>query len=143
MATLTGASAIITLTVPGIYNSPVQLQGFAADDVFDADAQEITETSMGVDGILSGGFVHVAVKQTFAIQSDSDSNRFFETWANQQRVAVEAFTANGTANIVATGKTYTMTKGFLSTHTTLPSVKKLLVARKYTITWQRIVPSPN
>ncbi|HEX2753721.1 MAG TPA: hypothetical protein VHP34_11575 [Alphaproteobacteria bacterium] len=143
MATLTGASAIITLTVPGIFNAPVQLQGFAADDVFDTDAQEITEISMGVDGILSGGYVFVPVKQTFTLQADSASNFFFETWAQQQRIGVEAFVANGNTNIVATGKTYTMTRGFLTTHTTVPSVKKLLAPRKYTVTWNRIVPSPN
>lgn len=143
MATLTGASCILTLAVPGLFNSPVLIQGFAADDVFSTDDQEIAETTMGVDGILSGGFVHVAVKQTIALQSDSPSIAFFETWAAQQRVALDTYTANGTANIVSTARSYVMTKGFLSTVKSVPDVKKLLQPRRFAITWQNIRSVPN
>ena len=143
MATLTGASCILTISVPGLFNSPVTLQGFAADDVFSTDDQEVAETSMGVDGILSGGFVHVPIKQTIALQADSASNAIFETWAAQQKAALDTYTANGTANIVSTGRSYVMTKGFLSTIKTVPDVKKLLQPRRFVITWQSIRSVPN
>jgi hypothetical protein len=143
MATLTGASCIITIAIPGLFNSPVQLQGFAADDVFDADTQEIAETSMGVDGILSGGFVHVPVKQTIALQADSASNLIFETWAAQQKATLDTYTANGTSNIKSTGRSYVMNKGFLTSFPSIPAVKKLLQPRRYTITWESIRATPN
>lgn len=143
MASLTGASAIITFAIPGLFNTPVQIQGFAADDVFDADVQEIAETSMGVDGLLSGGYVNVPVKQTIALQADSPSIPFFENWAAQQARAVDVYTADGRCNIVATGRTYIMTRGFLTSYATMPAVKKLLQPRRFTVTWQSVRPAPN
>ena len=53
--TITGASAVIMLSVPGLFSTPQQLQGFATDDIFDTAAIASAETLMGVDGNLSGG----------------------------------------------------------------------------------------
>ena len=56
MADITSNNAIIALTCPGIYPVPVFLEGFAADDIYDADSIVVGETSMGADGQLSAGF---------------------------------------------------------------------------------------
>ena len=84
MSTLTAANAVITLTVPFLFPTPVQLQGFSADNIYDMDNVDQIETAMGVDGILSGGFVFNPVNQTFVLQADSPSIAFFETWAATQ-----------------------------------------------------------
>ena len=55
--TITGSSAIVMLSIPGLFTQPQQLQGFDMDDVFDTDQIASVETKMGVDGRLSGGFV--------------------------------------------------------------------------------------
>ncbi|MGA1801484.1 phage tail fiber protein [Rhizobium sp. HT1-10] len=65
MASITSANAIITLTIPGLFNTPVQLQGFSADNIYESEVQEIAETSMGVDGKLSAGYVFNPINQTF------------------------------------------------------------------------------
>lgn len=141
--TLTGASAVITLSIQSLFPNPIQLQGFAADDVFDIDAIEIAETQMGVDGHLSAGYVNKEVKQTYSLMADSDSNDIFEAWAQQQRAQVDAFVANGRTNIRATGRTYIMTRGFLTSFQVAPSTGKLLKPRKYTITWESVNSTPN
>ena len=143
MATLTGASAIITIVIPQLFPTPVQLQGFAADDVYDMDSIEVAETLMGVDGRLSGGFVWKEIKQNFSLQADSASNALFENWYAAQVTGLDAFTAEGRTNIRATGQTYISTRGFLTTYTPAPSVGKLLKPRKYSVTWQNIQSVPN
>jgi hypothetical protein len=55
--TLTAADAILMMTVDTIYPAPFRIKGFAADDVTNMDAVDNAETSMGVDGRLSAGFV--------------------------------------------------------------------------------------
>ena len=62
--TLTMANAVITLVVPAIELGPFQLQRFAADDVFNTGELDVAETSMGVDGNLSAGFVFRGVEVT-------------------------------------------------------------------------------
>jgi hypothetical protein len=61
---ITAANAIFQLYIPAVFSAPQQLQGFAADDIFDTENQELVQTQMGVDGLLSGGFVFIETKQT-------------------------------------------------------------------------------
>lgn len=139
---LTGATTIITLTVPGIFTSPQQLQGFTADDVYDIDQQEIVETLMGVDGKQSGGFVIVAVKQNFTLQADSVSNDLFEQWASFMRQNRDAIPCSGYTSLKAIGKAYNSVNGFLTLFSPAPAVGKLIKPRKYTISWESIQAVP-
>ena len=85
---ITSANALIVLTVPGVLAVATQLQGFAADDVFDTDDVEMAATLMGVDGILSGGFVYSMVPWNIALQADSPSMPVFEAWDQAQQAVV-------------------------------------------------------
>jgi hypothetical protein len=143
MGTITSASAVITLTIPLIYPTPVQLQGFAADDIYDSDDVDITETSMGVDGILSGGMVFSPISQTFSFQADSQSVQIFETWAAQQIQGVEAYAANGRTTLRTVGRSYVSTTGWLQKGPRMPSAGKTLKPRKWTIIWQNVQSTPN
>jgi hypothetical protein len=143
MTSITSANAVVTLTVPGLFNQPLQLQQFAADDIFGTDAIEIAETSMGVDGYLTGGFVNVPTKQTYSLQADSPSNFIFDQWALQQKAVRDTFVANGLIVLTSLGMKYTMTRGFLTQYQSVPDAKKLLQPRKYVITWQSGVPAPT
>lgn len=143
MSTLTSANAVITLTINGLFSTPQQLQGFAADNIYDVDTQEIVETAMGVDGLLSGGFVFNPVNQTFTMQADSASNAIFEVWAATQAQIKDVLTANGRTTLPSLGKSYVMTKGFLSSLPPLPSAGKILQPRKYAIRWQSVLAIPN
>ncbi|TKB30520.1 MAG: hypothetical protein E5V67_27350, partial [Mesorhizobium sp.] len=113
MSTLTAANAVITLAVPNLFSTPVQLQGFATDNIYDMDSVDQVETAMGVDGILSGGFVYNPINQTFVLQADSPSIAFFETWAATQVQAKDVYTANGSTTLPSLGRSYISTKGFL------------------------------
>lgn len=142
MSTITSANAIVTLAVPLIFPVPVQLQGFSADDIYDADDVDLTEVSMGVDGILSGGMVFSAISQTFSFQADSPSVAIFETWAAQQLQNVDAFPANGRTTLPSLSRSYIHTKGFLQKGPRLPSAGKTLKPRKWTIVWNTVQSTP-
>lgn len=141
-STITAADAVIMLSVSGLFSAPQQLQGFAADNIYEIGDQTVTETLMGVDGRLSGGFVFNPVQQTFNIQADSDSNNLFETWANSQRANKTAYVANGTTLLSAIGTEYISTRGFLMSYPPLPSAAKVLQPRRYVIQWQSVLPVP-
>jgi hypothetical protein len=140
MASITGATSAISIIIPGVFPSPQQLQGFAADDVFEGDPIESNEVLMGVDGILSGGFVYVPIQQNFALQADSPSIYIFDNWWNYMQAAQDVFPANATIKLTVIGKTYTMTKGFLTNYKPIPDIKKLLQPQRFRITWQSVSP---
>lgn len=139
---LTAANATITLSVPGVFDSPQQLQGFSADDVFDIDQVKVIETSMGVDGILSGGFVFNEKVQNITLQSDSASCFLFDQWAQAQEAAMTPYTANGSTILTGLKTAFSLTKGFLTDYPPMPSAGKIIKPRKYTIRWQTIHPAP-
>lgn len=141
MGTITSANAVVILTVPGVIPG-VQLQGFAADDIYDLEQMEAVETSMGVDGILSGGFVYSAVKQTFSFQADSVSPLLFDAWYAAQRAAVEAIPCTMVVELPSIGVGYIQTTGWLKTKSPGPSAGKTLKPRKFTIEFESATPAP-
>lgn len=142
MASITGATTIVMLAIPGLFPVPQQLQGFAADDVFSTDSLESAEILMGVDGKMSAGFVFVPVKQNYIIQADSPSIFLFEQWWASQQQIRDLYRAEGIISLPAVGRKYSMNNGRLTTHHPIPDAKKLLQPRRFTITWESSLPAP-
>lgn len=142
MPSITSANAVVMIAVTDLFPIPVQLQGFAADDVFDTDTIDPAEVIMGVDGIMSAGFVFVPVKQNFALQADSKSNLIFEAWYLAQQTAREVFFGTGIVHIGSIKRSYVMTNGVLSGYKPIPDAKRVMQPRRFTITWESIVGAP-
>lgn len=140
---LTGATSVIMFTIPGVFPTPVQLQGFAADDVFDVDQVTIAETLMGVDGVLSGGFIYMEVKQTFALQADSASNAIFDQWRAAQIAGAITIQATATIALPDLQTKWSCAPGFLTIGNPIPAVKKLIQPRKFQVIWGQVSPSPS
>lgn len=140
---LTSANATILLKVTGLFNTPVQLQQFAADDIFGTEAINVGETVMGVDGHLSAGFVNNPTTQRYSLQADSPSNYFFDQIALQEKAQQTKFAINGVISLTSVGTKFTMTRGFLTLWQPLPDAKRILQPRQHTIVWQTAVPTPS
>lgn len=141
MGDITAANAVLTITVPLLFNTPQQIQGFAADDVYDFDEIENIETLMGVDGILSGGFTNKPQMQNMTLQSDSPSVPMFDTWQAQQQADNQPYPCDGVIVLPAIGKRFIQTNGFLTGYK-LTGAKKVLQPVRFRITWNRVVPVP-
>lgn len=143
MASITAANAVLMLAVPPLFPIPQQIQGFAADDVYDIPQIKSVEVMMGVDGILSGGFVFVQIPQEITLQADSLSNLFFDTWWTQMQAAQDVYVASGTIKLPGIATKFTQLTGYLTGYKPAPGAKRVLQPRKYEITWARIAPSPG
>ncbi|MGJ2639712.1 phage tail fiber protein [Salmonella enterica subsp. enterica serovar Paratyphi A] len=142
MSSITAANAIIMLTIPGLFPVPQRIQGFSADNIYDAAEQEVVETAMGVDGLLSGGFVFTPVEQIFSLQADSVSNFIFEQWTVARINNRDVFTANGQTTLTSVNRTYVSTKGYLVNKSPLPTAARILQPRRYMIRWERVTANP-
>lgn len=142
MGKITAADAVVTLSIATLFENPQQLQGFAADDVTDVPQIKSVETVMGVDGVLSAGFVFVPVLQTITLQADSLSNRVFDQWWQQMQSTKDVFIAQGVIRFPAIGSKFVQNDGYLTGYKPLPGAKKLLQPRTYEITWNSIVAQP-
>jgi hypothetical protein len=114
------------------------MKGYSADDAFDTDNVAPNEVLMGVDAILSGGYVPYPVKLKFVLQADSPSNYFMDAWRQAMDAARDAYPANATIVSPSVGKIWTFTKGFLTGAMPTPPGKKLYQPQPYEVTFQSI-----
>jgi hypothetical protein len=142
MGDITSANSAILVSIPQLFPIPQQLQGFAADDIFDIPAIESVETLMGVDGVLSAGFVFKPLPMEVTLQADSALNGFFDQWWTQMQATLSTFAANGVIRLPAISTKFTLSNGFLTSYKPTPAAKKLLQPRRYMITWNTIAPAP-
>jgi hypothetical protein len=140
---LTAANAIISLSQATLFPTPQQLQGFAADDVTDMEQAKILDHVMGVDGILSFGFVQVERMQNITLQGDSVSNGFFDTIMLQQLAAETAYPLSGVIILPAINLMFNCVNGALETYNPMPQVRRLIQPRRYRLVWNKVLPRPT
>ncbi len=141
--TITAANSVYLLSIPGLYSTPVLLQGYATDDAFATEAVDTSEVVKGVDGIMSAGFIPYLTKQTIMLQADSNSIEIFENWLAAMKQAREVIYGNATLSIPSLERKYAMTKGVLSNIQATPTAKKTMQARPFIITWDSVDPAPG
>jgi hypothetical protein len=139
---ITAANAVLTLAIPPLFTVPQQIQGFATDDVYDVPQIKSVEVMMGVDGILSFGFVYVAVPMEVTLQADSLSNQVFDIWWTSMQAAKDSYAANGLIKLPGISTKFTLTNGGLTGYKPAPGGKRVLQPRRFEITFQSIVPAP-
>lgn len=140
---LTAANATISLSQPILFPTPQVLQNFAADDITDIEAVRVLEHQMGVDGVLSFGFVWAERMQEITLKGDSVSNLFFDTINTQQEAAQDVYPLNGTILLPSAGLLFNLVNGGLETYKPMPAVRKILQPRRYRIVWGRVVAVPT
>lgn len=140
--TITSASAVFMLAVTGVFSTPQQLQGFGPDEVSDAEVLKSAEVQMGVDGVMSAGFVYVPVVQSVTLAASSASNALFDAWWAAMQTAAEAIFANGTITFKSVGTKWIGINGILTGYPIMPNAGKLLKPRKFEISWNQLIPAP-
>lgn len=140
---ITSANAIYTLTIPLIFPQGQQIQNFSTDEEFDTDALDAAEAMMGVDGILTAGFINVPVPQTITLMADSVSGFVFDQWFAYEKQNQTKAPAIGSIVLPDLNMQYTMPKGFLKTYPPIPSAGKTLKPRKFGIVWESIQVTPT
>lgn len=144
MGSVGAADVVLTLDIPGVLTGgPVQIQGFATDEAFDIPAIKSAEVMMGVDGILSAGFVFVPIPQQISLQADSASNDIFDAWWTQQQSTRATYQASGLIKMPQILTKYTLVQGTLTLYKPIPHAKRLLQPRNFEITWGGFAPAPS
>lgn len=138
MPTLTSANSIIILAVPNLLPVPTQLQGYAADEIFTSSAMDNKEISMGLDSIMSVGWVPVPFDQTYTLQANSASVVFFDAlWASEQQLR-DAYPIQGNITLPGLGRTYQLVSGTLRNYQPMANAGKILAPRPFMISWERV-----
>lgn len=139
---ITSANSTLLIGINNLFSVPQILQGFGSDDAYSIDVVEPVEAIMGVDGIMSSGWMPQIKMMHINLQADSASNTFFEAWYSAQEAAREVYTAFGVLTQPGVSRGYTLTNGVLTGYTPVADGKKVLGARKFSIKWQTALGAP-
>lgn len=142
MATITSANSTFSIAVTGLFPAPQLLQGYAADDAFSAEAIDMAEVVMGVDGQMSYGWVFNPTPMTVTLMPTSPSLAIFEAWTNLQKAQQEVYRCDGAIRLPAIGRSYVLKNGVLKNASQMPAVKKTLQPMTFQIVWERIISEP-
>jgi len=131
------------LGVTNLFAVPQQLQGFAQDDMYSMAAVDNKEIMIGVDGILSAGWIPQVKVLEVTLQADSSSNTFFESVYAAEEAAKSVFFFFGVISQPAVNKSYTLINGVMKNYTPLAAGKKTLQPRKFEIHFQTTIGVPT
>lgn len=139
---ITAANVGLVLAIDTIFPLPQQVQGFGPDDIYNVPSIKTVEVVIGVDGVLSAGFVFAMVPMTITLQADSESNALFDAWYNQMQAAEDVYEAQGQIRLPSISTRFVMTTGFLTGYVPVPPGKRTLGTRTYELTWNKVVSTP-
>lgn len=139
---ITSADAVYMLTAAGVYSAPQQLQEFGADRAFATEAADIVEAILGVDGVLSFGWLPRMFTQTIILQANSPSNLVFDTIvatgvANRQPIVLSA-----SIQFPGLGQQYNLDNGTIKSYPPINEAAKVLQPRTFGLVWGAISASP-
>lgn len=139
--TLTNANSVLTLTCSDLGIGPVQIQGFATDDMFDTPEVKPAEVMVGVDAKKSQGYVPFLVPFDFTLQADSTSIDIMDALQEAQEAVNETFEISVSLSAPGLGKLWTFQNGTLTSFKKTPVGKKTLGPQKYQITFEKMISS--
>jgi hypothetical protein len=140
-STITSANSVFTISVPGLFPVPQQLQGYSAERAWESGAVDISESQIGVDGRKTSGYIFALCTQTVSLQGDSPSKAIFTAIANAMRAAREVYYISGTIDLPSTGESFICTRGTLKSLKMLPDAAKVLQPMDFVIEWESIQPT--
>lgn len=139
-STLTVANSSIVVAIESLYPAGVALQGYAADNVFEAGEVQNAEVSMGIDGNMSSGYVFNPIPLTLTLQADSPSLRIFEEAWNRESAIRNKLTVGATITLPANGKRYTYKNGLIMSYKA-PAGQRILQPAVVQFQFARMEPS--
>lgn len=139
---ITSADSTFVISSADFALAATALEGYAADASFAMDTADTAETSLGVDGKLSAGWVPRTYNQTITLQADSPSQAVFDAIVGAQDVSRNVFRLNGVITLPGNQRSYTLTRGVLKNYKPMPDGQRTLQPITFTIEWERVLPVP-
>lgn len=140
--TITAADSTFVISSADFALAATILEGYAADAAFSMDNADTAETSLGVDGKLSAGWIPRSYNQTITLQPDSPSRPIFDALVGAQDASRTIYRLNGVINLPGNQYSYTMTRGVLKNYSAIPNAQKILQPMTFVIEWEKVIPVP-
>lgn len=128
--------------LPALAGAGINVQGYSSDDAFATEAVDIAETHIGVDGLMSAGYLPRLNKMSITLSPDSITLPVFNALVGVQDQIKELILLDGILTLQSINTTFALINGVMSRITPIPPGKKVLNPVSYELTWWQITPAP-
>lgn len=140
--TITSADSTFVISSADFALAAAALEGYAADAAFAMDNVDTAETSLGVDGKLSAGWIPRSYNQTITLQADSPSRVVFDAIQAAQDAGRTIYRLNGVVNMPGNKYTYVLSRGVLKNYSAMPGAQRTLQPMTFTVEWESVQAIP-
>lgn len=140
--TITSADSTFVISSADFALAATILQGYAADAAFAMDNATSAETSLGVDGKLSAGWVPRSYNQTITLQPDSPSRPIFDSIVAGQDAGRTIYRLNAVITLPGNQYSHSLSRGVLKSYSAMANAQKILQPMTYVIEWEKVIPVP-
>lgn len=134
---ITSANAELVLIADELFPAGIALQMFGTDQSYEAEAQTMAETRMGVDGHIAAGYVPSVKVVNITLEAASPSYPYLAALAEAMEVNRRPYRCTLVATIPAIGRTLTWSIGILYSGTRVPAGAKTLQPTKWTFHFEK------
>ena len=139
--TITSANSTFYLTVPGLYDTPQKVEGYATDAAVKSDNINPVIAEVGVDGKTSFGYVPTNKVITVSLAADSKSREMFDNWISYQDSVRGVMVCSAEFTLPAIGRKYVGFRGAVTACLPMPDAAKTLQSATYSITFESWTPA--
>jgi hypothetical protein len=140
--TITAADSTFAISCADLVIAATLIEGYAADAAFSIDAVDTAETTLGVDGKLSAGWIPRSYSQTVTLQADSPSRPLFDLIVGAQDANRTIYRLGGVITLPGNKYTFTFSRGVLKNYSVMPNAQKTLQPMPFIIEWETVYAIP-
>lgn len=130
---ITAANSTLTLSIDQVYPGGIAIFGWGVDDAFTAEAVEIGETQVGVDGYGVAGLVYMPAPFRIRLLASSPSIVVFENWIMSEFQVGDKLATSMILSQPGPGRVYTGQLGYLRRISELADARRVLQNREFNI----------
>lgn len=140
--TITSADSTFVISSADFALAATIIQGYAADAAFAMDNADAAETSLGVDGKLSAGWVPRSYNQTITLQPDSPSRPIFDGIVAAQDAGRTVYRLNGVITLPGNQYSHSLSRGVLKNYSAMANAQRILQPVTFVIEWEKVLTIP-
>lgn len=140
--TITSADSTFVISSADLALVSTTIEGYAADASFATESAQTAETVLGVDAVMSAGWVPRMYVQTITLQADSPSRDIFDALVLAQDASRTIYRLNAVITLPGNQRAYSFSRGVVTNYRVMPDGQRTLQPTPFQITWESVTPVP-
>ena len=134
---ITSANAKLILTCEELYPSGVELQMFSTNQSWNADALQVAETRMGIDGHMAAGYVPNIKTVTVQLEASSPSRHYMHTIEKAMIANQKIYKVSLTAIIPSIGEQVIWSEGVMQNASVTSTAARVMEPTSWTFHFEK------